>query len=86
MKIVIQRNFGSYGWGVTEEFKDFVTHYRYDRTNPELIKLVEEHPDDCGCLIIVEIPDDITDYMIDEYDGLETIIYVSDGKIYTQTR
>ena len=33
-------------------------------------------------LKVVEIPDNCTDFEIDEYDGVESITYVVDGKIY----
>lgn len=33
-------------------------------------------------LAIAVIPDKSTDYIITEYDGLETLYYVLDGKIY----
>ena len=33
-------------------------------------------------LKVVEIPDNFTDYEITDYDGVETITYVIDGKIY----
>lgn len=33
-------------------------------------------------LKIVEIPDTCTDYEINEYDGIEVITYVVDGKLY----
>ena len=36
----------------------------------------------CANLRIVEIPDDYTDYYINEYDGAETLIYVKDGKLH----
>lgn len=32
-------------------------------------------------LTIVEIPDEATDYEIQEYDGCESLLYVLDGKI-----
>ena len=32
-------------------------------------------------LKVVEIPDNITDWDIDEYDGIERIVYVIDGKL-----
>ena len=32
-------------------------------------------------LVVKEIPDNATDYMITEYDGAEGIIYVVDGKL-----
>lgn len=31
---------------------------------------------------IVEIPDNVTDWEISEYDGWESVVYVLDGKIY----
>lgn len=33
-------------------------------------------------LKVVEIPDEATDWHIDEYDGFESLIYVVDGKLY----
>lgn len=36
----------------------------------------------CAVLMVVEIPDNATDWELDEYDGLESIIYVADGKIH----
>ena len=35
----------------------------------------------CARLKVVEIPDEATDWKIDEYDGSESLIYVVDGKI-----
>lgn len=32
-------------------------------------------------LIIVDIPDEATDWQLQDYDGIESIIYVVDGKI-----
>lgn len=36
-------------------------------------------------LRILEIPDDCSDWMIDEYDGAETIYFVKEGKLYFVT-
>ena len=33
-------------------------------------------------LKVVEVPDTITDWIVQEYDGIEVLIYVLDGKIY----
>lgn len=49
------------------------------RASSELIAWVEAHPD--GDLGVVNIPDNATDWEINEYDGLEHIIAVVDGKI-----
>jgi hypothetical protein len=84
MKIVINVEFGGFGYDVAEKFEDFVYKYSDDRTNPELIQFVENQPEECGQLAVVEIPDNATDYMINEYDGLESVIYVVDGKIHIE--
>ena len=36
----------------------------------------------CAELEVVEIPDGATDYYLNEYDGMESIIYVLDGKLH----
>ena len=82
MKIVINANFGGYGCDVSEQYVDLVDRYEGDRTNPELVAFVENHPDDCGDLAIMTIPDNATDWDIQEYDGNEDLIYVVDGKIH----
>ena len=82
MKIVVNANFGGYGCDVSEQYEDLVDRYENDRANPELVAFVENHPDDCGDLAIMTIPDNATDWDIQDYDGNETLIYVVDGKIY----
>ena len=83
MKIVINGDFGGFGYGIeNEEFRKFVNRFNNDRENPELVAFVENHPEDRGDLVIVTIPDNATDYAINENDGLEELIYVVDGKIY----
>lgn len=55
------------------------------RTCSVLIKIVEtlgkRASGPYSDLKIVEIPDSATDFYIDEYDGIEEVIYVIDGKI-----
>ena len=81
MKIVINANFGGYGCDVSEQYEDLVDRYRDDRTNPKLVTFVENYPEDCGDLEVRTIPDNATDWDIQEYDGDENLIYVVDGKI-----
>lgn len=87
MKIVINDCYG--GFGLSEEAMDMLEindDYSIDRTNPVLIDVVEElggrASGYCANLVTVEIPDEATDYYISEYDGMETVIYVVDGKIH----
>lgn len=90
MKIVINVCFG--GFGLSEEAKNFFER-KFEwlnndelRTNPLFIQKVEEKSEwvgnDYSKLRVVEIPDEATDYEINEYDGFENIIYVKNGKIY----
>ena len=87
MKIVINECFG--GFAVNDNIVKILNlESRYDleddRTNAKLIELIESGVnvnDDYSDLVVVEIPDDATDYTIEEYDGWETILYVLDGKI-----
>lgn len=82
VKMVINGAFGGFGCGVAEEFGDFVRQYEEHRFALELINFVEEHPEECGDLVVVGISEDFTDYYIDEYDGFESVIYVLDGKLH----
>lgn len=82
IKMVINGDYGSFGDGVAEEFQDFVYQSEDDRFSLELVKFVEEHPEECGDLMVVGIPEGFTDYDIEEYDGLESVLYVLNGKMY----
>ena len=82
MKIVVNADFGGFGYGVSKKYKALVDRYENDRANPELVAFVENHPDDCGDLAIMTIPDNATDWDIQEYDGNENLIYVVNGKIH----
>lgn len=98
MKVVVNRGFGGFdldkasvdlllqcgvqmpGWYGYE--KDF-------RTNDILVAIVTFNnararhlgTEPTG-LVILDIPDDATDWMIVDYDGAERIIYVLDGKLH----
>lgn len=87
MKLVINKEYG--GFSLPEEFCTQYNIEEYediDRTDNRLIDFIENRGGCvevyCGELVIAEIPDESTDYYIDEYDGLETVIYVLDGKIH----
>lgn len=86
MKIVINGDFGGFGLGVDKKYRDLVDYFEWqsmdERANPKLVDFVENHPDECGDLVIVTIPDDATDWDINEHDGYESVIYVKDGKIW----
>lgn len=84
MKLVLNKDDCRFGYGVANEFRNFIrsfTNYE-NRTNSELVAFVEAHSDKCGNLVIVEIPDTATDWDINDQDGWELVIYVVDGKIY----
>lgn len=92
MKFVLNKCFGGFDlsdWALWKLNIDPQSFYWDDlpaRNDPELVSLVEQYPDKvsggCSMLKVVEIPDNCTDYELDEYDGAEGIIYVVDGKIY----
>lgn len=81
MKIVLNRDYGGFGYGVNKKYKEFIKKYSDDRTAEELIKVVEKNPDDFGDLEVIWFEDEATDYTIEEYDGMETLIYVLNGKL-----
>ena len=56
---------------------------RQIRTSKELIDWVNAHPMNDG-LVVVDIPDEATDFVIHEYDGKEWIDAVVDGKMSTE--
>lgn len=69
----------------------FVPYDRNLRTDDILVKWVEEHSDADGyadvddyCMLyIIDIPDEATDWMLNEYFCGETITYVVDGMLHT---
>lgn len=82
MKFVISNNYG--GFEVPDEIYEAIgcrSKYSCDRTHPVLVEWVKNHPDNDYDLAVVDIPDGATDWRMDEYDGLESIIAVVNGKI-----
>lgn len=89
MKIVINTIYGRFE--LSEEccntLGDLVNRPNL-RTNPNFVRLVERDSDwasgEEAALKVVEIPDDITDWEIENYDGIEAVTYVRNGRIYHQ--
>ena len=89
MKLVINTCYG--GFSVKPEIRKKYGLKKCDRwssndfrTDKKLIELIEsgiDCNDTCSELQIVEIPDEATDYYVEEYDGAETVLYVINGKI-----
>ena len=83
MKYVINNEFG--GFSVPANLikeNNWDNKYLYSeeiRTDIKLIEWVENHPDDE--LAIVDIPEEATDFIVNDYDGKETVYAVINGKI-----
>ena len=64
---------------------NFYDYYDYDeRTHPKLIKMVENGESingKYGSIRVAEIPDESTDFTIIDYDGVESVLYILNGKI-----
>lgn len=83
MKVVINKCFG--GFGLSKEAYKFLNipwngygfAFDEDRSNPALVKCVEELGEAASGLYsslkVVEIPDDVK-WEIAEYDGLESVV------------
>ena len=89
MKICINTCFG--GFGLSDEalqmLGEFKIRYPWvSRTDSRLIEVVsalgKAANGRSARLAIVDIPDEATDWEIEEYDGSEGIIYVLDGKLH----
>lgn len=87
MKIVLNRCFGGFS------LSNFAVNYlglsssyeQIPRTDPKLVKLVEKDAKKASGpmarLRVVEIPENCTDWEINDYDGSESLICVIDGKL-----
>lgn len=91
MEIVLNRNYSSFSisnfakekLGLDTTYPD-KEEIRTDETLIDLIKKYGSAKISSGFahLRVYDLPEDMTDYMIQEYDGLETLYYVKDGKIH----
>lgn len=93
MKIALNNYYG--GWGLTNQmvyrlgYDPYVLD-RYEvadrikRNDPKLVELIMKDiiHNEKSVYGIAEIPDEVTDWEISEYDGWESVIYVLDGKIH----
>jgi hypothetical protein len=65
------------------EHIEYYINQDMNRSDPRLIEIVEELGDECskypGEIQIIEIPDDVTDWYIDDYDGWEC---VREGRVW----
>lgn len=97
MKIVINSSFGGFSLPIefcellnkyNENGKPDIYDWEdeIERTDERLINFLENNEKysvpSYTSLEVVEIPDNATDWEINEYDGAENIIYVVDGKIH----
>lgn len=85
MKIVINTCFG--GFEIADEWRAKNCKKGCGGDCRECAKLIqaieakEQVNDSYSELDVVEFPDDATDWEIEEYDGLENVLYVQGGKI-----
>lgn len=93
MEIVVNRCFG--GYSLSDEavkmmgYEDTFEAEEVERNHSTLVATVRYLGSDKASgryskLQIVEIPDEATDWTVEEYDGFETVYYVVDGKIHTK--
>ena len=89
MKMIINNCYG--GFDIRREILDKFKLNMYSegddviRSNPQLIKMIEAGEDISAAsaeLKVVEIPDESTDWYLDEDDGWESVIYVLNGKLH----
>lgn len=90
MKFVLNKCFGGYSvsdFAQKELGAEYRDPDRDEATTAKLVELIETYGSKAisgpyAKLQIVEIPDDATDWDHFEYDGIETVIYVVDGRIF----
>lgn len=80
MKIVINTSYGN----ISEESAKLRRDPKFieDVESGRFVGRVDERWGMAETLRVVEIPDEITDYMIVQYDGSEMVLYCLDGNIH----
>ena len=88
MKIVINSCYGGFGLSEVALLRlGCENSFEYDdrRTDPALVSVVEGlgrlASGYLSRLHVVEIPDEATDWELNDYDGVESVTYVIDGKL-----
>lgn len=86
MKFAINTCYG--GYGLAPEYNEYEA---MERNDPRLIAKIEEVgteaiSDKYAKITLVFVPDEATDWELDEYDGYETLRYVLNGKIHYAER
>lgn len=80
MKVVINDCYG--GFGLSNKALNMLglesdSIFDCDRANPKLVEVVEKLGEEangfCASLRVIEIPDDVKEWYISDYDGVETI-------------
>lgn len=88
MKLVINTCYG--GFGLSDKALSILGVDNWElhdmpRNNAQLVEVVETLGEEAdgrhAQLEVVEIPDDATDFCVMDYDGLECVCYVMDGKL-----
>ena len=84
MKFALNRAWGSFK--LSQEFCSLYPEFRpysdIKRDDPRLIEFLENHDGKMGDVVLVSLAGIPTDYMINDYDGKESLIYVVDGKLH----
>lgn len=88
MYILLNRDWGGFGFNENFSKKYGIARLLSDsgRADPDIIKAVIEYGidnvnDSFSKIRLYWIPDDATDYDINNYDGMESIVYVMNGKL-----
>lgn len=87
MKFVINTCFGGFGLSeVARVFLNVEDDWDVERDDPMLVACIEALGEKAfgrfAELKVITIPEEATDWELDEYDGAESITYVLDGKIH----
>lgn len=88
MKIAINTSFGGFSLSkeaqiILQQVNSLPPPNELKRNDPCLIEVIERLGDKaslCGSVKVIEIPDDVKDWHIEDYDGVE---WVAEGRTWT---